>query len=88
MPTPADAQARIAALAERFLSKRGRPGPVASEQDLKAAGLTSLDSVNLMLAVEGEFDVFIPEAAMTPDNFRDVASIAALVLSLPVAAAA
>ena len=42
-------------------------------------GLSSLDTVNLMLAVEGEFDLFLPQVEMTPENFRSVLAIATLV---------
>ena len=45
---------------------------------LRDAGLSSLDTVNLMLAVEGEFDLFIPQGEMTPENFHSAARIAAL----------
>jgi acyl carrier protein len=38
--------------------------------------------VNLMLAVEAEFDVKIPDRDMTPANFRSVARIEALVEKL------
>ena len=38
--------------------------------------------VNLMLAVEAEFDVKIPDRDMTPANFRTVARIEALVGAL------
>jgi acyl carrier protein len=42
--------------------------------------------VNLMLAVEGEFDLFIPEPQMIPENFRSVAAIEALILDIRTAA--
>ena len=73
--------ARVLSLANEMLSKKGRSA-TAAEQDLRAAGLSSLDSVNLMLAIEGEFDMFIPQAEMTPDNFRSCASIADLLARL------
>lgn len=38
--------------------------------------------VNLMLAVEDEFDVKIPDADMTPANFRTIARIEALLGAL------
>lgn len=76
---PAD---RISRIVGGFVAKR-RPGSdFDAGQDLRNAGLTSLDLVNLMLAVEGEFDIFIPEAQMTPENFRTVRSIEVLVASL------
>ncbi|HEX8233541.1 MAG TPA: phosphopantetheine-binding protein [Caulobacteraceae bacterium] len=73
---------RIAALVTTFLAKRRPEVEVGAEQDLRNAGLTSLDLMNLMLAVESEFDVFIPETQMTPDNFRSVRAIEALVTTL------
>jgi acyl carrier protein len=50
--------------------------------DLRDVGLNSLDMVNLMLAVEGEFDVKIPDAEMTLNNFRSISAINALIASL------
>ena len=73
-----DHAARILALVDAMLTKKGRP-PAVLDGDLRAAGLSSLDTVNLMLAVEGEFDLFLPQAEITPDNFRSACSIAALV---------
>jgi acyl carrier protein len=41
-----------------------------------------MDMVNLVLAVESEFDLMIPEASITPANFRCVAAISSLVGAL------
>jgi acyl carrier protein len=49
---------------------------------LAECGLSSLDMVNLMLAVESEFDVKIPDRDMTPANFRTIGRIDALVAGL------
>jgi acyl carrier protein len=46
---------------------------------LREAGLTSLDMVNLVLAMEAEFDIEIPQSAMTPENFDTVAAIESLI---------
>lgn len=73
---------RIASLVTGFLAKRRSGIQVGMEQDLRNAGLTSLDLMSLMLAVESEFDVYIPETQMTPENFRSVRSIEALVGAL------
>jgi len=51
-------------------------------RSLSEAGLKSLDLVTLMLAVEVEFEVEIPQEEMTPENFRSIAAIQALVASL------
>jgi acyl carrier protein len=71
--------AQISTIVRDILAKRSietRSGPT---DDLRALGLTSLDMVNLMLAVEDEFGIEIPQAEMTPENFRSVASIEQLV---------
>ena len=44
--------------------------------------MSSIKMVNLMLAVETEFDLTIPQGDITPDNFRSVASVEALVARL------
>jgi acyl carrier protein len=56
--------------------------PVLLEAELREVGLTSLEMVNLMLAVEAEFDLKIPDADMTMHNFRSITSIEALVAVL------
>lgn len=73
---------RIAALVRALLAKRSIDRPVGRDEDLADAGLSSLDLVNLMLAVEGEFDLKIPDRDMTPANFRSLARIEALVGAL------
>ena len=70
---------RIMAIAARMLAKRGGNAMPTSTTNLRNAGLTSLDMVNLMLAIEGEFDIEIPQSAMTPENFDTIAAIEALV---------
>ena len=70
---------RITAIACRLLVKRGNSSVPASNDNLRQAGLTSLDMVNLMLAIEAEFDIEIPQSAMTPDNFDTIRAIEVLV---------
>ncbi len=70
---------RIIAIASSLLLKRGVDAVPGPGDNLREAGLTSLDMVNLMLALEAEFDVEIPQSAMTPDNFDTVAAIDALI---------
>ena len=76
MSSPKD---RITAITCRMLLKRGVASIPGAGDNLREAGLTSLDMVNLMLAIEAEFDIEIPQSAMTPDNFDTVAAIDALV---------
>ncbi len=69
---------RLAALVRKLLVKRGIDRGVGRDEDLTESGLSSLDMVNLMLAVEAEFGVKIPDRDMTPANFRSIARIEAL----------
>jgi acyl carrier protein len=73
---------RIAELVRQILAKRGLDRALDHDADLSAAGLSSLDTVNLMLAVEAEFAVKIPDRDMTPANFRSIARIDGLVAML------
>ena len=70
---------RITAIATKMLIKRGNMTIPCSIDNLRDAGLTSLDMVNLMLAVEAEFDIEIPQSAMTPENFDTISAIESLV---------
>ncbi|HEY2633092.1 MAG TPA: phosphopantetheine-binding protein [Steroidobacteraceae bacterium] len=56
------------------------PHPFPVDQQLSDLGISSLKMVNLMLAVELEFDIAIPQSDITPENFHSVAAIEALVV--------
>jgi acyl carrier protein len=75
-------RARVTAVVRRILADRSINRSFTAEDDLREVGLTSLDMVNLVLAVESELAVSIPESEITPSNFRSVASIEALVNAL------
>jgi acyl carrier protein len=81
-PAAPTTRQRIAELVRQLLAKRALNRAVGDEDDLGESGLSSLDIVNLMLAVESEFDLSIPERDMRPANFRSIARIEALVTSL------
>jgi acyl carrier protein len=55
------------------------PNPFPLDTQLSDLGVTSLKMVNLMLAVEVEFDIAIPQSEITPENFQSLGSIQALV---------
>jgi acyl carrier protein len=55
------------------------PVPFPAERQLSDLGISSLKMVSLMLAVEVEFDISIPQAEITPESFHSVASIESLV---------
>jgi acyl carrier protein len=73
---------RLLALAGQILARNAVDRPLSVNDRLTTAGLTSVDMVNLMLAVEAEFDITIPAAEITPENFRCISTIEALIAKL------
>jgi acyl carrier protein len=73
---------RIAEMAREFAPALPSDPERARDVDLPDAGLTSVAAVKLMLALEAAFDIAIPDADLTPENFRSIASIERLVARL------
>ena len=63
----------------RVLRDHGRLGvdaeTLAADADLYQSGMTSHASVNVMLALEGEFDVEFPDHMLNRNVFRSIRSI-------------
>jgi acyl carrier protein len=53
--------------------------PLAVDAHLSELGITSIKMVSLMLAIEAEFDLAIPQSEITPETFATLASLEALV---------
>lgn len=73
---------RVANIVDRLLAKQGSGRAITATDNLGKIGLTSADMVDLMLTVEEEFDIKIPDRELRPSNFRSISSIDALVRSL------
>jgi acyl carrier protein len=73
---------RIGRLVRDLLAKRAIDKTVEPDNNLTEIGLSSLDIVNLMLGVEAEFAIKIPDREMTPANFRSIAQIDQLISKL------
>jgi acyl carrier protein len=73
---------RVVGIVHEMLQRRGIGRPILIDEDLRDVGLNSLDMVNLMLAIEAEFDLKIPDSDMTLRNFRSISAIDTLVASL------
>jgi acyl carrier protein len=80
--TNSNSTERVAQLVRQLMAKRSIDRSVGYDDVLGECGLSSLDMVNLMLAVETEFDIKIPDRDMTPSNFRSIAQIDKLVGTL------
>jgi acyl carrier protein len=65
----------------RVLKEHGRLSKdaeaLATNADLSQAGMTSHASVNVMLGLEGEFDIEFPDAMLKRNVFSSIASIQA-----------
>jgi acyl carrier protein len=70
---------RVVGLIERILEHKAGAPPLPREARLNELGMSSMKMINLMLAIEVEFDVTIPQSDITPDNFASIAAVEALV---------
>jgi len=73
---------RLLRLVAQILGKAEAAATLPVEGRLSELGMSSIKMVSLMLAVEVEFDLTIPQGDITPDNFRSVASVEALLQKL------
>ena len=76
----ADVESRLLALVKSILDQNAIAAPLTPATLLVDVGLTSMDMVNLMLAVEAAFDFTIPQEEITPDNFQSIETLKALVV--------
>ena len=70
-----ETQDRIVKVVRSILEDNGIAAEIGVESLLVDLGLTSMDMVDLMLGVEAEFDLTIPQAEITPENFRSVKTL-------------
>jgi len=73
---------RVGTLVQRLLSDRSISRAVSENDDFREVGLSSVDLVALMLSVEAEFNLTIPDAEVTTTNFRSVGTVSSLVARL------
>jgi acyl carrier protein len=82
MPGQATPRETLIDLVTTILKRNGVTRPVDAVADLVNQGLTSVDMVHLMLAIEAAFDITIPQSGLTPENFRSIATIEAMLAKL------
>jgi acyl carrier protein len=73
---------KIAEVVDRLLKERSIDRAFQFQDNLLDVGLTSLDMTNLILSVEAEFSIRIPDRVITPANFTSVATIGRLLREL------
>jgi acyl carrier protein len=76
-----DVRNRILALVKSILEANAITADIQPDSRLVDAGLTSMDMVNLMLGVEAEFDLTIPQSEITPENFQSVEALERMIVN-------
>ena len=71
----------IADIVHRILKSK-HLNNISVDDNIRDAGLSSLELVNVMLAVEDAFDLTFPPDKLVPDNFRSIGAIEALVIEM------
>jgi acyl carrier protein len=77
----ANVRDRILALVKTILEANSIASDIHPKSRLVDAGLTSMDMVNLMLGVEAEFDLTIPQSEITPENFQSVEALERMIVN-------
>ena len=77
--TTDEIRTKVTSLIASILADNEIERTFSAEDNLPDIGLTSVDMVNLMLGLEAEFDITIPQDDITPEHFRSVATIEVLI---------
>ena len=73
---------RLLGIVRKILGSAAANRPLPIDARLSELGVSSIKMVSLMLAIETEFDLTIPQTEITPENFASLATIEALVLRI------
>jgi acyl carrier protein len=71
---------RVLAMVRGVLDESSICADVHPESRLVDIGLNSMDMVMLMLKVEAEFDLVIPQHEITPENFHSVSTLERMIV--------
>jgi acyl carrier protein len=71
---------RVLAMVRGVLDESAIRADVNPESRLVDIGLNSMDMVMLMLKVEAEFDLVIPQHEITPENFYSVSTLERMIV--------
>jgi acyl carrier protein len=73
---------RVTKVVQRVLAERSITRSLRPDDDLAGVGLTSIDMISLVLSLEAEFNLTIPERDIRPASFRSVSAISAMLTEL------
>jgi acyl carrier protein len=74
-------QTRVLSVVRSVLQQNAINADVQPESRLVDIGLNSIGMVELMLKVEAEFDLILPQLEITPENFQSVKAMERMILS-------
>ena len=77
----ASVQDRVLSVVRTVLKQNAIIADVHPESRLVDIGLGSMDMVALMLKVEAEFDLTLPQPEITPENFQSVRTLELMILN-------
>ena len=75
-------QCRVLSVIRNILRENAIMADVHPETRLVDIGLDSMNMVALMLGVEAEFNITLPQPEITPENFESVRSLETMILKL------
>lgn len=74
-------QDRVLFVVRSVLEQNAIKADIHPESRLVDIGLDSMDMVALMLKVEAEFDLILPQPEITPENFQSVRTLEVMILN-------
>jgi acyl carrier protein len=78
----ASSRERVRGLVVGILAAKSAGTAFSDDATLAEIGIASVDMVTLLLSVEGEFDIEVPQHEITAEVFRSVSTIASLIQRL------
>ncbi|KRR16766.1 acyl carrier protein [Bradyrhizobium lablabi] len=72
---------RVLFVVRSVLEQNAIKADIHPESRLVDIGLDSMDMVALMLKVEAEFDLILPQPEITPENFQSVRTLEVMILN-------
>jgi len=73
-------QDRVLSVVRSVLKENAIIADIHPDSRLVDIGLDSMDMVALMLKVEAEFDLTLPQPEITPENFQSVKTLEVMIL--------
>ncbi|NBD08316.1 MULTISPECIES: phosphopantetheine-binding protein [Corallococcus] len=77
-----EVRTKLVDVLREFLPRVAPGEPVEMARPLNELGLDSMSAINLMLALEGAFEISVPDALLTAETFHSAATLESTVRHL------